>query len=266
MQQLKPEDSINWTTDTGGRLPFRDCIELKSVSFSYPSATAPVLRGFDLQIKKNTTIGFVGATGSGKTTIVDLVLGVLLPLKGRLIVDGIVIDETNAHQWQANVGYVPQTIYLSDTSIASNIAFGIPEPEIDMKCVEAASRAAQLHDFIAGELSKGYLTEVGERGIRLSGGQRQRIAIARALYRNPEVLVLDEATSALDSITEDAVVDAIKRLSHAKTIITVAHRISTVKHCDVIYVLDGGRISDRGSYQELIAGNASFRAMAKVGT
>jgi len=264
MQRLKREDSVNWDAETQARLPFRDRIELEAVSFTYPSAPDPVLSSFDLKIKKDTTIGLVGATGSGKTTIVDLILGVLSPTKGRLLVDGVPIDDGNVRGWQMNIGYVPQAIYLSDSTIASNIAFGIPEEEIDMKSVEAASRAAQLHDFVVGELPKAYLTEVGERGIRLSGGQRQRIAIARALYRNPDVLVLDEATSALDGITEDAVVDAIRRLSHQKTIITIAHRISTVKDCDVIYVLEKGGIADQGSYQELIARNASFRAMAKV--
>ena len=266
MQRLKREDSVNWEPEPQGRFPFHDRIELEAVSFTYPSAADAVLREFGLQIKKNTTIGLVGATGSGKTTIVDLILGMLSPTNGRLLVDGVPVDDGNVRGWQTNIGYVPQAIYLSDTTIASNIAFGLPEEEIDMKSVEAASRAAQLHNFVASELPKGYLTEVGERGIRLSGGQRQRIAIARALYRNPDVLVLDEATSALDGITEDAVVDAIRQLSHQKTIITIAHRISTVKDCDVIYVLEEGRISDQGSYQELVARNASFRAMAKVGT
>lgn len=245
-------------------MPFYDRIELEGVSFTYPSAVDPVLIEFNLRIKKNTTIGLVGATGSGKTTIVDLILGVLSPTKGFLLVDGVEIDDSNVRGWQTNIGYVPQAIYLSDTTIASNIAFGIPEEEIDMHSVETASRAAQLHHFIVSELPKGYLTEIGERGVRLSGGQRQRIAIARALYRNPDVVVLDEATSALDGITEEAVVDAIRQLSHQKTIITIAHRISTVRDCDVIYVLEKGGAADQGSYQELMARNASFRAMAKV--
>jgi ABC-type multidrug transport system fused ATPase/permease subunit len=264
MLSLRREDSVNWEAETQSRLPFRDRLELEAVAFTYPSAPDPVLSKFALRIEKNTTIGLVGATGSGKTTIVDLILGVLSPTKGRLLVDGAPIDDGNVRGWQANLGYVPQAIYLSDSSIASNIAFGLPEEEIDMKSVEAASRAAQLHDFVVRELPKGYLTEVGERGVRLSGGQRQRIAIARALYRNPDVLVLDEATSALDGITEDAVVDAIKQLARQKTIITIAHRISTVKDCDVIYVLEKGGIADQGSYQELMTRNASFRAMAKV--
>ena len=257
-------NSVSWDTETGSKIGFRERIELEKVSFSYPAAVDPVLSDFSLVIKKNTTIGLVGATGSGKTTIVDLILALLSPTRGRLLVDGIPVDASNVRSWQLNIGYVPQAIYLSDNTIGSNIAFGMPEEEIDMNSVEAASRAAQLHNFVITELPNGYRTEVGERGIRLSGGQRQRIAIARALYRNPDVLVLDEATSALDGITEDAVVDAIRQLSHNKTIITVAHRISTVKDCDVIYVLEGGRISDHGSYQELVTRNASFRAMAKV--
>lgn len=264
MKRLKMQDSVNWGEETVRPMPFRGQIALDAVSFTYPTGADVVLRDFSLQIEKNTTIGIVGATGGGKTTVVDLILGVLSPTKGLLLIDGMPIDEANVRQWQANIGYVPQQIYLSDTSIASNIAFGVPESEINMNSVEIASRAAQLHDFVMGELPNGYMTEVGERGVRLSGGQRQRIAIARALYRNPNVLVLDEATSALDGITEDAVVDAIKELAHKRTIITIAHRLSTVTHCDIIYVLEGGRIAERGSYQDLISRNGMFRAMAKV--
>jgi len=264
MERLKPEDSVTWGFETLRPMQFHRDIVLKAVSFTYPTGPKAVLLDLELQIKKNTTIGLVGTTGGGKTTVVDLILGVLTPTTGKLVIDGTPIGAMNVRAWQANIGYVPQQIYLSDASIASNIAFGISETEIDMKSVERASRAAQLHDFVVGELPNGYSTEVGERGIRLSGGQRQRIAIARALYRDPNVLVLDEATSSLDGITENAVVDAINKFSHHKTIITIAHRISTVTHCDVIYVLESGRIAAQGTYNELMAGNTTFRAMTKT--
>jgi len=264
MQNLERHELDRLPLHSEGVMSFRQEIVLENVSFTYPTATEPVVCDLSLRIAKDTTIGLVGATGGGKTTIVDLILGLLSPTSGRLVIDSVPIDADNVRTWQANIGYVPQQVYLSDATIAMNVAFGLPESEIDLDKVEAASRAAQLHEFVMNELPAGYQTEVGERGIRLSGGQRQRIAIARALYRDPNVLVLDEATSALDGITEDAVVDAIKRLSHQKTIVTIAHRLSTVVNCDVIYVLEGGRIADCGSYGDLISRNATFRAMARV--
>jgi ABC-type multidrug transport system fused ATPase/permease subunit len=216
-----------------------------------------------LTIKANTTIGLVGPTGCGKTTLVDIILGLLTVQAGNMYVDGIEITQENVDAWQANLGYVPQNIYLTDDTIAKNIAFGVPEDEVDFNAVKKAASVANLSEFVEKELERGYDTIVGDRGIRLSGGQRQRIGIARALYHDPSVLILDEATSALDGLTEMAIMDAIHNLSHQKTIIMIAHRLTTVKECDVIYVMDKGRIVDSGKYDELIQRNERFRRMAE---
>jgi ABC-type multidrug transport system fused ATPase/permease subunit len=243
-------------------LCLNECIVLDRVSYAYPRASGAVIKEINLRIDKCTTIGLVGETGAGKTTIVDILLGILSPSSGELLVDGTLIDDGNRRNWQENIGYVPQQGFLSDASISSNIAFGVPLPLIDDARVETAARIAQLHDFVS-QLPDGYRTVVGERGVRLSGGQRQRISIARALYRDPAVLVFDEATSALDGLTEDAVVDAIRRLTHRKTIITIAHRLSTVRACDVIYLLDSGNIVDSGTFDDLISRNQTFQGMAR---
>jgi ATP-binding cassette, subfamily B, bacterial PglK len=197
-------------------LPFHNEIRLDNITFTYPGGDKPVIRALDLIIKKNTTIGFVGATGSGKTTTVDIILGLLEPSEGCLKIDNTTVTPEILPQWQRILGYVPQFIYLSDDTVAANIAFGVNSNEIDMAAVERAAKIANLHDFVISELPQGYFTEVGERGIRLSGGQRQRIGIARALYHNPEVLIMDEATSALDGITEEAVIQAIRNLAGKK--------------------------------------------------
>ena len=242
--------------------PFREQLALRDVAFTYPSASGPALKNINLEIRKNSTVGFVGATGCGKTTLVDILMALLEPASGELLVDGASVPDLRA--WQRNFGYVPQQIYLSDDSVAANIAFGIPEEERDMDAIERAARIANLHDFVTQELPDGYDTAVGERGIRFSGGQRQRVGIARALYHDPNILVLDEATSALDTVTEDAVMEAISRLMHTKTIILIAHRMTTVKNCDRIFMLDRGEIVATGTYDELVAGNEVFRSMAKV--
>jgi ABC-type multidrug transport system fused ATPase/permease subunit len=244
--------------------PLRQQIELRDVHFSYDAASPPVLRGMSLVVPKNATVGIVGTTGAGKTTLVDVLLGLIAPQEGALAVDGAVIDGSNAASWRAQIGYVPQFVYLSEESVAANIAFGISADRIDLERVRAAARIANIHDFIAAELPQGYDTPIGERGIRLSGGQRQRLGIARALYSDPPVLVLDEATSSLDSITEDAVIDAIRKLSHRKTIVAIAHRITTLQDCDVIHLLADGRVADSGSFSDLLERNTVFRAMAKA--
>jgi ABC-type multidrug transport system fused ATPase/permease subunit len=246
------------------RLEVRDKIELKSVHFSYPGTAASVLRDLSLRIPARTSIGLVGATGAGKTTVVDVVLGLLTPDSGVLAVDGQAITSRNRRNWQANLGYVPQSIYLADDTIAANIAFGVPDNQIDHIQVERAARAANLHQFVVGSLPAGYGTVVGDRGIRLSGGQRQRVGIARALYHDPGVLVLDEATSALDGITEGVVMEALRSLAHLKTMIVVAHRVTTLRECDAIYMLAGGKIVCSGTYSELLGSNEEFRAMANV--
>lgn len=245
-------------------MPFNTSLQLKEVSYNYPKTNEPVIHNISLLIRHNTSIGLVGPTGAGKTTLVDIILGLLTPQEGEFSADGVKIDENNILSWQKNLGYVPQHIYLSDDTIINNIAFGIPGEKINRKAVEYAARISNLHDFIVSELPNGYETIVGERGIRLSGGERQRVGIARALYHDPEVLVLDEATSSLDGITESAVLEAINNVAKLKTIIIIAHRLTTVKDCDIIYLVDKGKITGQGTYDELMSSSASFRAMAKV--
>lgn len=213
-------------------------ITLENISFTYPETDKPVLRNVSLQIKKGSSIGIVGVTGAGKTTLVDLILGLLKPEQGRICYGSMDIHEDYA-QWREHIGYIPQTIYLTDDTIRKNIALGVPEEEIDEAALWQALRNAQLEDFVKG-LKDGLDTEIGERGIRISGGQRQRIGIARALYRDPEILFFDEATSSLDNDTENAVMDAINTLGSSKTMIIVAHRLTTIENCDrILRVADG---------------------------
>lgn len=248
---------------TEERLPFNDHLELKDIQFTYASSPAPVLKRVSLTIEKNTTVAFVGPTGCGKTTLVDVILGLLEP-EGEILVDKAPIDASHMRRWQRNFGYVPQQIFLADETVTRNIAFGIEPKNIDREAVERAARIAHLHNFVAEELPEGYDTLVGERGIRLSGGQRQRVGIARALYHNPDILVFDEATSSLDTMTEDAVMGAIHELMGRKTIIMIAHRLTTVREADVIYLLEEGRIVASGGYDALLAHSERFRSMAKL--
>ena len=245
------------------RLPFGETIELRDISFSYPSSSSPVLDGIELKITKNSTVGFIGPTGCGKTTLIDVILG-LLDADGSIVVDGTSISEANLRNWQLNFGYVPQQIFLADDTVTRNIAFGVDPETIDFDAVRKAARIAHLDEFVVSEMPQQYDTLVGERGVRLSGGQRQRVGIARALYHDPDILVLDEATSALDNLTEAAVMDAINELMGEKTIIMIAHRISTVQKADAIYLLEKGRISASGSYDELLEQSAAFRRMTKI--
>jgi ABC-type multidrug transport system fused ATPase/permease subunit len=237
-------------------------LELKALDYAYSAAGRPAVRGIDIRIPARTTIGIVGGTGAGKTTLIDLILGLLTPQAGEILVDGVAITEANRRAWQRSLGYVPQSIYLTDHSIARNIAFGIPADRIDMQAVERAARIAALHDFVVQDLPKGYETVVGERGVRLSGGQRQRIGIARALYSDPSLLILDEATSALDNITERVVMEAVQNIRADKTIILIAHRLTTVRQCDAIFLLEKGQVASVGTYDELVAQNETFRKMA----
>ena len=243
-------------------LALTESIELKGVSFSYPQADRLTLKDIDLTIRAHTTVGFVGSTGAGKSTVIDLILGLLEPRQGQLLVDGRPIGEDNVRAWQKSLGYVPQQIFLADESVAANIAFGVPPGQIDMAAVEQAARMAMLHDFITGEMPQGYMTPIGERGVRLSGGQRQRVGIARALYHDPDVLVLDEATSALDNLTERAVMEAVGHLAHRKTILIIAHRLTTVRGCDSIVLMQAGQISAIGTYEELVGTSPEFRGIA----
>lgn len=244
-------------------LQFNREVRLERVSVRYPGAHEDAIREVSLVIPHNHVVAFVGRTGSGKTTLVDLILGLLEPRQGRLLVDEVEIrGQALIRAWQRRIGYVPQQIFLTDDSIRRNIAFGVPQDRIDDEGVRKAADAAHLTEFI-GTLRHGYDTIVGERGVRLSGGQRQRIGIARALYHRPDVLVLDEATSALDSATEDYVMDAIRELSASKTIILIAHRISTVVDADEIFVLEAGSLVARGTHGDLLAASEEFRRVTQ---
>lgn len=242
----------------------KQTITLNQIQYRYPNAPNPALKNVSLTISAKSTVGLVGATGSGKSTIVDLILGLLDAQEGTLAVDGKAITEYNRRSWQRALGYVPQQIYLADDTVAANIAFGLDAKDIDQAAVERAATIANLHEFVVSELPQQYQTTVGERGVRLSGGQRQRIGIARALYHNPQVLILDEATSALDSLTEQAVMEAVHNLGHEITIILIAHRLSTVKACDTIFLLEKGELKAHGTFDELTQANERFRAMAAL--
>jgi ABC-type multidrug transport system fused ATPase/permease subunit len=236
-------------------------IELRGIDFRYPEGSDYAIHNLNLFIEKKTTVGLVGPTGSGKTTLVDIILGLLEPLAGELAVNSIPVTPVNLSDWQKHIGYVPQHIFLFDDTVARNIAFGVPDRDIDFVALENALRIANLYDYVMHSLPEGYNTMLGQRGIRLSGGQRQRVGIARALYRNPDILVLDEATNALDGVTEGVVMDAIQKLSHKLTIIMIAHRLNTVQNCDVIHYIDKGRVVSSGSYTDLASSCEHFQKM-----
>lgn len=252
------------TTGSQSKIRLAAGIRIEDLCFTYPGSDRQVIHGLNVTIESNSTVGIVGKTGSGKTTLIDLLLGLLYPDSGLILIDGIPLSEGNIRSWQRKVGYVPQEIYLSDDTIARNIAFGIMDEDIKMESVRRAAEIANIDSFITGELRNGYDTKIGERGVRLSGGQRQRLGIARALYNDPDLIVLDEATSALDGVTENVVMDAIKSLYHKKTIIIVAHRLATVKGCDNILLFENGEISQSGNYEYMMANSGRFQELAKV--
>lgn len=237
-------------------------IELKNISFSYPGSNTKALDNVDIVIPENKAVGIVGASGSGKSTLIDILLGLIKPQGGRLRVADIDIDDTNLRCWQNQIGFVPQAIYLSNSTIAENIAFGEYREDIATDKVAEAVKMSHLEPLV-DQLPDGLNTLVGDRGVKLSGGQRQRIGIARALYRRGGVLILDEATSALDGLTERVVMDAINDFSGKKTIVMVAHRLKTIEKCDIIYLIDKGKVVDFGTYSELIDKNETFRKMAQ---
>ncbi len=238
-------------------------IRFDAVRFRYTSDGPWVLDGLNLTIPKGARVGFVGSTGSGKSTTLDLLMGLLTPTEGELLVDGQPISGIRLRAWQRSIAHVPQSIYLADSTLAENIAFGVPPDTIDLDRVQQAARQAQIADFIESS-PEGYQAYVGERGIRLSGGQRQRIGIARALYKQASVLVFDEATSALDNATEQSVMDAIEGLNRDLTILLIAHRLTTVRRCDIIVELEHGRVVAQGTYEQLFECSPSLQGLEKI--
>ena len=246
----------------GTPMPLEDRLILDGVSYTYPDAREPAIRDLSLDIPAETMVGFVGRTGSGKTTAVDVILGLLRPQQGEIRVDDTPLRDDTLRRWQQNIGYVPQHIYLSDDTVARNIAFGVAPENIDMDAVKEAARRAHIHDFVEEDLPERWETVVGEQGVKLSGGQRQRVGIARALYHGPSVLVFDEATSALDQSTEASVMEAIYDLEARHTILLIAHRLSTVERADNIFMLEKGEKVGEGTYEELMGDHPKFRSMA----
>ncbi len=244
-------------------LQFQSAVRFNRVRFRYTGDGPWVLNDLSFTIRKGTRVGFVGSTGSGKSTALDLLMGLLMPTEGELLVDNEPVTGSRVRAWQRSIAHVPQSIYLADTTLAENIAFGVPREAIDLERVRRAARQAQIAEFIESRL-EGYDVSVGERGIRLSGGQRQRIGIARALYKQASVLVFDEATSALDNATEQSVMDAIDGLDRDLTIVLIAHRLTTVRRCDTIIELQNGRLVAQGTYEQLLECSPSFRSMVRV--
>jgi len=258
-EDLKIISPANFDKNTKA-LSFKQNISINNLSFSYPDSNREALKNINLKIPANTTVGIVGSTGSGKTTLVDVILGLFDAKVGSLQVDDQVININNKRSWQKCIGYVPQQIFLADDTIEANIAFGTKYENIDMHQIEKVSKIANLYEFIVNELPLKYKTRIGERGIRLSGGQRQRIGIARALYQSPKLLILDEATSALDNLTEQAVMDAVHNIGKKISVILVAHRLSTVKKCDTIFLIEKGELKGQGNFEKLISTSKQFRA------
>lgn len=253
-------DERDRTDEDHTPLPFEDAVRFDHVSFRYAGADEDALRDIDLEIRRGESIGIAGATGGGKTTLVDLFCGLLLPTEGKITVDGVDLS-VHSRAWQRNIGVVHQSSFLTDDTLRRNVAFGSQDGEVDDQEVLRALEMAQLGGLVES-LPDGLDTMVGERGVRLSGGQRQRVTLARALYRRPSVLVLDEGTAALDNTTEARVMESLRRLQGEVTVLMVAHRLSTIQRCDRILFLDEGRLAASGTYEELKATNASFRAMA----
>ena len=251
-------NDITFIKDNNQDFKFLKQININNLTFNYPGEEKTILNNINLTIKLNKTIGLVGATGSGKTTLIDILLGLLYSTSGEILVDGKKLTSKNIKYWQKNIGYVPQVIYLIDDTIEANIAFG--EKIIDFEKVKRASIIAEIDGFIQA-LPERYNTMVGERGVRLSGGQRQRIGIARALYHDPDVLVFDEATSSLDNETESIIMNSITNISHKKTIIMIAHRLTSLMGCDVIYSMNSGSIVNSGTYQQLLKSDEYFKNM-----
>jgi len=262
VEDLKSLKPVNLNKNQGS-LTFNKKITLNHIRYSYPNSSTEVIKDISLSIAAYSTIGIVGPTGSGKTTIVDIILGLLEPKKGTLEIDNTIINKENSRSWQRIVGYVPQQIYIADDTIAANIAFGVDYKDINQEALEHAAKISNLHEFVINELPLQYKTKVGERGVKLSGGQRQRIGIARALYHKPQLLIMDEGTSSLDNITEYIIMETLKKIKTDFTIILIAHRLNTVKDCDNIFVLKNGQVKEQGSFEELIKNSQTFNKMIK---
>jgi ABC-type multidrug transport system fused ATPase/permease subunit len=243
-------------------LGLREKIEIRHVTVRYPGASAPSLSDVSFSVDRGMTLGIVGMTGSGKSTLADVLLGLLEPESGEVVVDGTVLDRTNIRSWRSSVGYVPQQVFIAEGDVAGNVALGVPPAEVSEERLLEATAMAQIHRLVLEKMADGFQTRVGQAGVKLSGGERQRIGIARALYDDPDVIVFDEATSALDNLTERRIIDDIRALSGRKTVIMIAHRLSTVRHCDMILVLENGRIVGLGGYDDLHSNNAKFRSIS----
>tara|TARA_R110002110_G_scaffold2830_1_gene14149 strand:+ start:79522 stop:81336 length:1815 start_codon:yes stop_codon:yes gene_type:complete len=254
-------DECTVETNKVQNISFEREIFFKDVTFKYPGKTERALNDLNIKIPVNKVIGIVGPSGSGKSTIIDILLGLITPQKGGVYIDDVLINKQNIQCWQKLIGFVPQSIFLSDGSVRENIAFGLPADEIDENRIKRSTKLAHLDELIS-QLPEGLNTHVGERGVQLSGGQRQRIGIARALYENARILILDEATSALDGVSEKIIMDAIHDFSGSKTIIMIAHRLNTVKKCDCIYLIENGGVVDSGSFSDLMKKNNTFRNMS----
>ena len=247
---------------TPKQLPLKHKLNLNQISFTYPHQDHPALNQLTLEIKARQTVGIVGASGAGKSTLIDLMLGFIQPEKGELSIDGIPLTPQNHQAWLASIGLVPQHVFLTQASIAENIAFGLEPTQIHPEKLQQALKLAHLDQWVT-QLPQGTESPVGERGIQISGGQRQRIGIARALYHNPEILIFDEATSSLDGLTEKAIMQAIHELRGRKTIVLIAHRLKTIQNADQIFYLEQGQVQDHGSYQDLFNRNPNFQKLAQ---
>lgn len=246
------------------KLLLKESIILKKVFFKYPGASTNALNDINLNILANSFVGIVGTTGSGKTTLVDIILNLLEPDRGVVQFDNQQINKLNSVQWIKSIGYVPQRVFLTDDTISANIALGSNDQNIDHKQIEKVSKIAHIHDFILTNLNDKYETKIGEQGIRLSGGQRQRIGIARALYHNPKLLILDEATSALDGLTEQLIMKELKKLKNDMTIIMITHRLRSLVECDNIFLLDKGSVKAQGTFEELVQSNENFKTQLSL--
>ena len=237
-------------------------INLKDITFCYPDKVLPALKSVSLTIKPNSTVGFIGTSGSGKSTLADVIIGLIKPQQGEVVIDGIPLSKKNSRAWKNKIGFVPQSIFLTEGTIAENVAFGIQQDLIDYDQVEKALKLAHMKEWVSG-LKLGTQTKVGERGVQLSGGQRHSIGIARALYYEANVLVFDEATSALDGITEKIIMEAIHEFKGQKTLIMIAHRLKTIQKCDQIFMMEKGCVIDNGTYQQLLEKNEIFKKMSE---